>query len=822
MKVAYTQQFTPEQTPLRQLLPILRQTADKSKAKNLKKAIASAFFKEKASPDKLAANTLIALRYYGIIDAANGLTDFGKQLVECQGKDREDDAHRLLARRILFDFDGIAIVETLKEMNTAGLSITLKSLPSELRQRGFEVSDNSSDLSGVFGWLRQAGVLNKNYQVTAGYEALVGASAATLEAMKGLSTEQILFLKSMVALNVREEWTPYNTIARHAEELYSGELRYNWKEIPSNVLRPLETRGLITIRKKAKKDPKTPEGRGGKSADVKPTATFEKEIAEPILSTLYRAAGYTDVRTIRGKALSDIVADIKQKDDTDKSGKALEYLAVRLCQMLDLEFMGLRERDVDIAAGGEVDAMMHSSRLVYSRWQLQCKVGDVHQEAAAKEMGQQIVSLANVILIVGTGSITKGARDFRRKIVSTTNLNIIFIDGDALERIIKDNSTLVEILRQQARDALSLKPTANSLGLKRTPPTGQAGSGTPTPSDDREEDTSAKPAKAEATIVPAYTTDQGRLFCGNALDVLPQLIQQGYRAKLIMTSPPFALVRKKAYGNEDADDYVRWFEQFIPLLKQILEPNGSLVIDIGGVWLKGLPVKSIYQYKLLVTLCESGFYLAQDFYHYNPARLPSPAEWVTVRRIRVKDAMNNVWWLTLEPFADADNRRILTPYSDSMKSLLKNGYKPGLRPSGHNVSDKFSKDNGGAIPPNLLQFSNTDSQGYYLRRCKEENIKPHPARFVQPLPEFFIKFLTVPGDLVLDTFAGSNVTGAAAEALGRQWISIELDPEYVAGSKFRFEPGATLPPQSGTKVSAQESETSSLPLFNQAEAVIPS
>ena len=807
MKVPYTQQFSPKQTPLRKLLPILREQARASKSNQLRTAIASAFHKDSADPDKLAGNTLIALKYYGIINRNDTLTDFGKQLVACQGNEAE--AHRLLAGRILFEFGGVALVETLKEMKAANLEINLKTLPSELRQRGFEVHENSSDLSGVLGWLREANVINRSYEVQSGYETLVGASAATLDAMKGFSAEQVAFLRAMVALNV-QDWTPYNDIVKHAEQLYSGQLRYQWKDIPRSILKPLETAKLIQFRKRAKQDKTTPEGRGGTVGDVKPTGTFEKTIAAPLLDALYQAAGFKEIRAIRSRSLDDIVADIKQKTDANKSGKALELLAIRLCQMLDLEFLGWRETDIEIAGGGEVDAILHSSRLIYSRWQVQCKVGRIHMEAAAKEVGMQTVTLSTVILIVGTGSITKSAVDFRKKIVSTSNLNIIFIDGHSLDKIIKDNSTLVDILQQQARDALSLKP--KTIGLKGTPPT-ETGGGTPS---------GGRAITGETAIaepVPAYETEQGRLFCGNALDVLPALIQHGYRAKLIMTSPPFALLRKKAYGNEDADDYVRWFEKFIPLFKQILEPDGSLVIDIGGTWIKGLPVRSIYQFKLLVTLCESGFYLAQDFYHYNPAKLPTPAEWVTIRRLRVKDAVNNVWWLTLNPFVDADNRRVLAGYSKSMKSLLKNGYKPALRPSGHDISDTFQRDNGGAIPPNLLQYGNTDSNSYYLRRCKEEGVKVHPARFPRALPEFFITFLTNPGDLILDTFAGSNVTGAAAEALGRQWISIELDPEYVTGSKFRFEPGATLPPQPETKVASSESDTPP-PLFNQAEAII--
>jgi site-specific DNA-methyltransferase (cytosine-N4-specific) len=277
------------------------------------------------------------------------------------------------------------------------------------------------------------------------------------------------------------------------------------------------------------------------------------------------------------------------------------------------------------------------------------------------------------------------------------------------------------------------------------------------------------------------------MFCGDSLNVLPALIDQGVRVKLIMTSPPFALVRKKSYGNEDSDRYVEWFEKFIPYFKEILDPTGSLVIEIGGAWLKGLPAKSTYHFKLLLNLCESGFFLAQDFYHYNPARLPTPAEWVTIRRMRVKDAVNSVFWLAQDPFVDADNRRVLAPYSASMKELLKNGYKAALRPSGHNISTKFQTDNAGSIPPNLFQFANTASTGHYLRRCKEEGLKPHPARFPQALPEFFIKFLTKPGDIILDPFAGSNVSGAAAESLGRQWIGIELDPTYVRASQFNFE-----------------------------------
>jgi len=272
---------------------------------------------------------------------------------------------------------------------------------------------------------------------------------------------------------------------------------------------------------------------------------------------------------------------------------------------------------------------------------------------------------------------------------------------------------------------------------------------------------------------------------GDSLQLIKSI--QENSINLILTSPPFALTRQKEYGNESAEKYIEWFLPFAQEFKRVLADNGSFILDLGGAYLRGNPVRSIYQYELLVRLCkELGFFLAQEFYHYNPARLPTPAEWVTIRRIRVKDSVNVVWWLSKTPNPKADNRKVLKPYSQSMKQLLKNGYKAKIRPSGHDISDKFQKDNQGAIPPNLLEIANTESNSAYLRRCKATGIKPHPARFPAKFAEFFIKFLTDEGDIVLDPFAGSNTTGFVAETWQRRWISFELNEDYLQGSLYRF------------------------------------
>lgn len=282
-----------------------------------------------------------------------------------------------------------------------------------------------------------------------------------------------------------------------------------------------------------------------------------------------------------------------------------------------------------------------------------------------------------------------------------------------------------------------------------------------------------------------HETVQGRIYLGDALDVLHGT--QESSIDLIMTSPPFGLVRKKEYGNVEADQYLDWFKPFAEQFLRVLKESGSLVIDIGGAWNPGTPTRSLYHFKLLIMLCEEfGFHLAQDFYWWNPSRLPTPAEWVTVRRIRVKDAINTVWWLSKTPWPKASNRRVLQPYSPSMRVLLERGYKAKKRPSGHEISEKFSIDNGAAIPPNLIAIPNTESNSAYLRYCQEQGLKAHPARYPAALPEYFIRMLTDEDDWVFDPFGGSCVTGEVAERLGRHWICCELNEEYLQGALGRF------------------------------------
>lgn len=300
-------------------------------------------------------------------------------------------------------------------------------------------------------------------------------------------------------------------------------------------------------------------------------------------------------------------------------------------------------------------------------------------------------------------------------------------------------------------------------------------------------------ADQEQLISPqvAFTTRLGKSFHSS----IETFLESEYATELkgsvnlAFTSPPFPLNRKKKYGNKVGDDYLEWVESFAEGFTDLLTEDGSLVMEVGNSWEAGEPVMSTLALRALLALLDKAdLYLCQQFVVHNPARLPSPAQWVTIDRVRVKDSFTHVWWMSPTPRPKADNRKVLVEYSDSMKKLLRRKtYNAGTRPSEHVIGEtSFLSDNGGAIPPSVLTYSNTRSSDNYRKYCVDAGLPVHPARMQPEVPAFFTKFLTDPGDLVFDPFAGSNTTGAVAEELNRRWVSVEVSREYIDGSVGRF------------------------------------
>jgi hypothetical protein len=308
-----------------------------------------------------------------------------------------------------------------------------------------------------------------------------------------------------------------------------------------------------------------------------------------------------------------------------------------------------------------------------------------------------------------------------------------------------------------------------------------------------------------------YSTKNGNYYLGDSEKLLASELKKDLqrRVQLIFTSPPFPLNNKKSYGNLEGDKYKEWFTGLAVTFADLLTDDGSIVIEMGNAWVPDRPVQSLLHLESLIDFVnhpQAGLRLCQQFICYNPSRLPSPAEWVTIQRIRVTDSYTHIWWMSKTDFPKADNSRVLRPYSKSMKALLqRQDYNSGKRPSEHIISDQgFLIDNGGSITPNLFELepmdqerevrlpnafslSNTNSNDYYITKCNELGITPHPARMPAGLAAFFIQFLTDPDDLVVDPFAGSNTTGFMAELLGRRWVSIEIKESYAEQAKIRLQ-----------------------------------
>lgn len=315
-------------------------------------------------------------------------------------------------------------------------------------------------------------------------------------------------------------------------------------------------------------------------------------------------------------------------------------------------------------------------------------------------------------------------------------------------------------------------------------------------------------------MLPTQETETGCYYIGKTEKILKEPYFNNLKGKiqLIFTSPPFPLNSKKSYGNMLGEEYLTWFKNLAPLFTEMLTEDGSIVIELGNSWESQRPVQSLLPLQSLLNFVScpgTDLRLIQEFICYNPSRLPSPANWVTVNRIRTVDSYTRLWWIAKTDFPKADNSKVLRPYSDRMKYLLKTGnYNAGKRPSEHKIGKtSFLKDCGGSISHNMIEvepmdskrkvrlpnifnafsYSNSSSNDFFAKTCKKRKIKPHPARMPMGVPAFFIEFLTDPGDLVLDPFAGSNTTGYAAARLDRKWLAIDAEENYVEQSKIRFE-----------------------------------
>ncbi len=440
-------EFSPSNIDLKTVLEFAVEHGGDSKA--FENAIHDAFFSETKFPKtneynrrKRANNTNLGLRAYGIVDKAANLTEVGKELYAL----RDDDVglYARLARHILLNLHGSTLVQTIQDMQAAGEDVNLNTLRKWLDERGVHSPRGGKHPSMMKLWLEKAGVFaHSGWRINdARIQEIRGVGTVEMEALAKLTPGQRFFLRAVINLGVT---TPVSAseVERMATATYG--YKFNEKGLAKDVLYPLAKAGYIDVAKPTR----------AKSPSIKPTEKLLKEVFEPLLQQLEKQTD-DDLRPLLRKPLVEIVGELKSEDRYIK-GLALEALAFKLMRLIDLDYVRTRLRGA-ATGGAEVDVIFESTRLVFSRWQVQCKnTGTVSLDDVAKEVGLTHLLNSNVIVIVSTGEVGAEARRFANKMMRDSNLAIVMIDGGDIGAIIESPVQILDVLTREARHAMKLK-----------------------------------------------------------------------------------------------------------------------------------------------------------------------------------------------------------------------------------------------------------------------------------------------------------------------------------------------------------------------------
>jgi hypothetical protein len=447
-------QFSPVQTQLPRLLLLVRQFEPDRKAVSL--AILKEFFPDRAKRTswdwKLADNTIIAMSQYGLVNKPRedqthaSLSDLGHRLADLAEQGKDAELYAGFAKHILLNLRGLDLLASVDDLVEHGESPTKALIVRELKKRGIYHPPNGTHANGMRQWFEQAGLVGKDQWVAdkERLRELLGVSTQEMDVLAGLTKEQRDFAKAFARLNVDEELS--NKVAQYATTLFGTEFPEGG--LPQSVLFALGDAGLITYKK-------TTSGQGAKPYIVYATDKLRNELIEPILDVIEQSAGI-QYRTLIRKKYAEILADLKSTS-THVKGLALEALAFNLGRLLGLQFVQWRLRS-SVTGGAELDVVMEGDRLVFNRWQMQCKnSAQATLEDIAKEVGIAQVIKANVIMIVCTGKIGPAARTFAKQVMEETNLYVALLDGKNLGQLGKNPAEIANIMNAQAREAMTIK-----------------------------------------------------------------------------------------------------------------------------------------------------------------------------------------------------------------------------------------------------------------------------------------------------------------------------------------------------------------------------
>jgi len=448
--------FGSEFSPSQINLPFLLELAEKLGGdwKAFEAAVRKKYFEGNKTSEynkgKLANNTKLGMIAYGLIDRDANLTDFGRKLYGI--RDDEEKLYSELARHILLNLNGINLIQCIKDMQSSGETVDLIKLREWLEERGIHFPRGGKHPSMMRLWLEKAGIFSAKWRVNESrLKEIVGTTYDEIEALALFSPEQKAFLKTIANMGGTGPFYS-NDIEKLASTTYG--IKFNEKNLPKQVLYPLEKSGLITLKRGTKT-----KGRGAKPFVVKVTDKFSAEIITPLIEQLEKQVR-SDLRPLLRRSLDDVLSEI-DSDDKHIRGLALEALAIKLMRLIDLNYVATRLRG-SATGGAEVDVIFESSRLVFSRWQIQCKnTKRVALDDVAKEVGLTHFLKSNVIVIVTTGEIGQEARKYANKIMGDSNLCIVMVDGTDVDLIIKNPTAIVDVFNREAKHAMKLKALEN-------------------------------------------------------------------------------------------------------------------------------------------------------------------------------------------------------------------------------------------------------------------------------------------------------------------------------------------------------------------------
>ena len=330
----------------------------------------------------------------------------------------------------------------------AGEDINLNKLRQWLQERGIAVPRGGKHMSTLRLWLEQSGVFASRYRVDQTcLNRILGVDVEEFEALATFTLEQRAYLKAIANLDSAGPHLS-NDVEKLAVATYGA--TFNEKNLPKQVLYPLRDAGYLHLERGTKEA-----GRGAKPFLVTATDKLANELLTPLIEQIEKQTR-TDLRPMLRKPLKAIRREV-EAGSRHIRGLALEALAFKLMRLIDLTYVATRLRG-DVTGGAEVDLVFESTRLVFSRWQVQCKnTARVSLDDVAKEVGLTHFLKSNAIVMISTGRVGDEARHYANKIMAESNLCIIMVEGDDLALIEAKPAAIVDVFAREARHAMDLK-----------------------------------------------------------------------------------------------------------------------------------------------------------------------------------------------------------------------------------------------------------------------------------------------------------------------------------------------------------------------------